>query len=53
MKTQLQGKGMTFNAVDRAAFRAVLQKSTFYADWRTKFGDAGWAALQSVSGPLA
>lgn len=53
LKGVLQGKGMTFIDVDRAAFRAALQKSSFYGDWRTKFGDAAWAALQSVSGPLA
>ncbi len=53
LKTELQGRGMTFVESDKAAFRAALQKSTFYADWRGKFGDAAWAALQSVSGPLA
>ena len=53
LKAQLEGKGMQFTAVDKPAFRAALQKSTFYADWRGKFGDAAWAALQSVSGPLA
>ena len=50
---ELTGKGMAFVEVDRAAFRAVLQKSTFYSDWRGKFGDAAWTALQSVSGSLA
>lgn len=53
LKAQLQSKGMTFTAVDKPAFRATLQKSTFYADWRAKFGDGAWTALQSVSGNLA
>ena len=53
LKGELTGKGMAFVEVDRAAFRAVLQKSTFYSDWRSKFGDAAWTALQSVSGSLA
>ena len=53
LKAELQGKGMNFVEVDRAAFRSVLQKSTFYSDWRGKFGDAAWTALQSVSGSLA
>ena len=35
------------------AFRAVLKASPFYNDWRTKFGDAAWTALQTDSGPLA
>ena len=53
LKAKLQGFGMTFVAADKAAFRAALQKSTFYADWRGKFGDGAWTALQSISGPLA
>jgi tripartite ATP-independent transporter DctP family solute receptor len=53
LKATLQGKGMTFVDVDREAFRAALRKTSFYGDWRAKFGDQAWAALQSVSGPLA
>lgn len=53
LKGELQKRGMQFIEVDRGAFRDALKKSTFYADWRGKFGDAGWVALQSVSGPLA
>jgi TRAP-type C4-dicarboxylate transport system substrate-binding protein len=52
LKAVLQSKGMTIVDADRPAFRAALQKSTFYTDWRVKFGDQAWAALQSVSGPL-
>jgi tripartite ATP-independent transporter DctP family solute receptor len=53
LKSVLQAKGMTIVDADRPAFRAALQKSSFYSDWRAKFGDQAWAALQSVSGPLA
>ena len=53
LKATLQGKGMTFVAADKDAFRAALKASTFYADWRAKFGDQAWAALQSASGELA
>lgn len=52
LKATLQGKGMTFIEVDKAAFRDALRKSTFYTDWRGKFGDQAWDALQSVSGGL-
>jgi TRAP-type transport system periplasmic protein len=52
LKTELQKRGMTFIEVDKPAFRAALQASSFYGDWRAKFGDAGWSALQAVSGPL-
>lgn len=53
LKGVLQSKGMQFLEVDKAAFRAALQKTSFYADWRAKFGETAWAALQSVSGPLS
>ena len=43
---------MSFLAVDKAAFQATLRKTSFYGDWKTKFGDEGWAALQAVTGPL-
>ena len=53
LKAQLQSQGMTFIASDKPSFRAALQKTSFYADWRAKFGDVGWSALQAASGPLA
>ena len=53
LKTTLQKDGMELIDVDRAAFRAALAKTSFYGDWKAKFGDAAWAALQSVAGPLA
>ena len=53
LKATLQGKGMTFVAADKPAFRAALRKSTFYSDWKGKFGEQAWSALQSVSGELA
>ena len=53
LRAILQKDGMELIEVDRGAFRAALQKTPFYGDWRAKFGDQGWAALQSVSGQLA
>ncbi len=52
LKATLQGKGMTFVAVDKPAFRDGLRRTSFYSDWKGKFGDQAWAALQSVSGNL-
>ena len=52
LKATLQGKGMTFVQPDKAAFRTALGKTSFYSDWKAKFGDAAWGALQAVSGPL-
>ncbi len=52
LKGELEQKGMTFVEVDKPAFQAALRKTTFYTDWKVKFGDEGWAALQTVTGPL-
>ena len=53
LKATLQGKGMTFITVDKPAFQAALRKTSFYSDWKGKFGDEAWAALQTAAGPLA
>ena len=53
LKGTLQRQGMVFTEVDKPAFQAVLKQSGFYKSWQGKFGAQGWAALQSVSGPLA
>ncbi|MDE2515874.1 MAG: TRAP transporter substrate-binding protein [Rhodospirillales bacterium] len=53
LKAKLQSQGLTFNAPDPASFRAMLQKSGFYATWRGKFGAEAWSALEQVVGKLA
>lgn len=52
VRKSLQDKGMIFNDVDRNAFRAVLAKAGFYAQWKEKFGAEAWAALEKATGPL-
>ncbi|MFG1400038.1 TRAP transporter substrate-binding protein [Roseixanthobacter pseudopolyaromaticivorans] len=52
LRTDLQGKGLQFVDVDRTAFRDALRKTSFYTDWRGKFGDEAWNKLQDVVGPL-
>ena len=52
LKAKLQSQGMTFITVDRPAFLSVLQKSSYYSDWKKKFGNQGWAALEIVTGQL-
>jgi hypothetical protein len=41
---------MAFNATEPASFQAQLQKSGFYSDWKTKFGEATWAVLEESAG---
>ena len=48
----LAQKGMIINTVDTAPFKAKLQKSTYYADWRAKLGDNTFKLVESYVGPL-
>jgi tripartite ATP-independent transporter DctP family solute receptor len=50
--TKLKGLGMTFVDPDRAAFRDALGKTSFYADWKKRFGDQAWATLEKYTGKL-
>ncbi|WP_407048900.1 TRAP transporter substrate-binding protein [Methyloraptor flagellatus] len=52
LKADLAAKGLTFVDVDKEAFRAVLAKTSFYKDWRAKFGEAAWGVLQQNVGEL-
>ena len=52
LRQELTSKGLTFNDVDRSQFRQVLQKTSFYKDWKAKFGDEAWSLLEATSGAL-
>lgn len=52
LRSDLTAKGLQFVEVDKAAFRAALGRTTFYADWRAKFGEAGWGLLEQTVGKL-
>jgi tripartite ATP-independent transporter DctP family solute receptor len=49
---KLKQAGMTFVEPDQQAFRAALAATSFYRDWKEKFGDKAWAALEQYSGKL-
>jgi tripartite ATP-independent transporter DctP family solute receptor len=53
LRVDLTAKGLQFIDVDRAAFRQALAKTSFYADWKAKFGDEAWTQLEKISGKLA
>ncbi|GJE40922.1 TRAP transporter substrate-binding protein [Methylobacterium soli] len=53
LRTTMSDKGITFIDVDREAFRDALGRTSFYKDWKAKYGDAAWAHLEAVSGKLA
>src|SRR5476651_99758 len=43
LQKDLAAKGMVFNTTKAEAFREQLRKAGFYADWKSKFGEEGWA----------
>ncbi len=53
LRAELEAASMKFNSVDPLAFRAVLRKSGYYAAWKAKIGDDGWAALEKATGRLS
>jgi TRAP-type C4-dicarboxylate transport system substrate-binding protein len=53
LRNDLTAKGLVFNDVDRAVFREALGKTTYYKDWKAKFGDEAWATLEKYTGTLA
>ena len=53
LRDTLTAKGISFIDVDRGAFREALGRTSFYKDWKAKYGDAAWAHLEAVSGKLA
>ena len=52
LRGDLKAKGLIFLEVDRKAFRAALAKTTFYSDWKAKYGEQGWSLLEKFAGKL-
>ncbi|MDE2115383.1 MAG: TRAP transporter substrate-binding protein, partial [Hyphomicrobiales bacterium] len=52
LQAQLTSKGLKFLEVDRPAFQQALAKTSFYADWKAKFGAEAWAELEKITGKL-
>jgi tripartite ATP-independent transporter DctP family solute receptor len=53
LQGELEKSGLTFNKPEAEAFRAVLKKAGFYADWRQKYGVEAWSVLEKYAGGLA
>ncbi len=49
---KLKGLGMTFVDPDRQAFRDALNKTSFYSDWKKRFGEQAWSTLEKYTGKL-
>ncbi len=52
LRQVLSAKGLAFNDVDRISFRDALRKTSFYKDWRAKFGEQAWSLLEASTGAL-
>lgn len=52
LKTDLKAKGITFIDVQQDDFRKALGGTSFYADWKQKYGNTAWELLEKVSGKL-
>jgi TRAP-type transport system periplasmic protein len=50
LEADLAAKGMILNNTEPDSFREQLQKSGFYKEWKTKFGDETWALLEESAG---
>jgi tripartite ATP-independent transporter DctP family solute receptor len=53
LRGALAAKGLEFVDVDPNAFRAVLKKSGFYAEWKEKYGAEAWGVLEGAVGALS
>jgi tripartite ATP-independent transporter DctP family solute receptor len=52
LREDLSAKGIQFFEVDREPFRQALGKTSFYKDWKAKYGDEAWSHLEKSSGKL-
>jgi tripartite ATP-independent transporter DctP family solute receptor len=53
IRDTLKGKGLELVEAPPEPFRAKLQSSGYYTDWKKTFGDDAWAILEKYSGKLA
>lgn len=52
LQEELTAKGLKFVDLDRDAFREKLKTTSFYKDWRGKYGDQAWKLLEDATGAL-
>ena len=48
----MTAKGITFVEVNRETFRKALADTSFYAEWKKKYGDTAWSLLEKTVGKL-
>lgn len=50
--TDLKAKGLAFNTPSSDSFREALRNAGFYKEWKGRFGDEAWSALEASVGKL-
>ena len=50
--TDLKAKGLNFITVPQDDFRKKLSGTSFYSQWKSKYGPTAWELLEKVSGKL-
>ena len=53
LQDDLARKGLVFNKPDPEPFREKLRKAGFYAEWKGRYGEEGWALLEKACGKLS
>ena len=52
VQADLKTQGLLFNSPSSDSFRAKLRDAGFYKEWKGRFGDDAWAALEKSVGKL-
>jgi len=50
--TDLKTKGINFITVPQEDFRKKLSSTSFYSQWKSKYGAAAWELLEKAAGKL-
>ncbi len=53
LRKTLTEKGLVFNDPDRKPFQAALSNTTYYKNWKGKYGAEAWGLLEQYAGKLA
>jgi tripartite ATP-independent transporter DctP family solute receptor len=52
LRAELTSKGLEFFDVDNKPFKEALRKTSFYSEWRGRFGSDAWSSLEETTGRL-
>ena len=52
LRQDLTAKGLMFNDVNRDLFRTALTRTSFYTDWKARYGETAWGLLEQTTGRL-